>query len=69
MFSKVRVQIPLESTVFRLTLPVLENHGIFSSCFSEDDSEIKRLILVTIFVFPSDRRVDFRLEDINRLKL
>ena len=51
MFSKVRVQIPLESTVFRLTLPVLENHGIFSSCFSEDDSEIKRLILVPIFVF------------------
>ena len=31
---EVRVQIPLESTVFLLTLAVLENHEIFSTCFS-----------------------------------
>ena len=31
MFRKVRVQITLESTVFVLTLAVLENHEIFSS--------------------------------------
>ena len=40
MFPKVRVQIPLDSTVFLLTLAVLENHDIFSSCVSEDDCEI-----------------------------
>ena len=36
-----RVQILFKSTVFLLTLAVLEkfNHEIFSSCFSEDDSE------------------------------
>ena len=31
VFPKVRVQIPLESTVFLLTLAGFENHDIFSS--------------------------------------
>ena len=42
MFPKVRVQILLGSTGFLLTLAVLENHEIFSSCVSHDDSEINR---------------------------
>ena len=44
--SKVtKVQILLKS----LTLTVLDNHGIFSSCFSEDDSEISIDLLVCFF--------------------
>ena len=39
--TRSKVQIPLESIVFLLTLAVLENHEIFHSCFSEDDSEIE----------------------------
>ena len=42
VFPKVRVQILRESTVFLLTLAMLENHEIFSSCFSEDDSKIEK---------------------------
>ena len=40
-----KVQILLKS----LTLTVLDNHGIFSSCFSEDDSEISIDLLVCFF--------------------
>ena len=44
-FQLVRVQIPLESTVFLLTLAVLENHEIFSPwCFSENYSEINKIV-------------------------
>ena len=41
VFQKVRIRIPLKSPVFLLMLAVLENHEIFSSYFSEDDSEMK----------------------------
>ena len=47
MFPEVQVQISLESTVFLLTFAVLENHEIFFSCFSEDDSEIESMKIPT----------------------
>ena len=46
VFPMVRVQIPLDSTVYLFTLAVLKNHEIFSSCFSEDDSGIECMLNV-----------------------
>ena len=39
--TRLNTVYKIKSTVFLLTLAVLENHEMFSSCFSKDDSEIR----------------------------
>ena len=41
------MRLQIQSTVFLLTLAMLENHELFSSCFSEDDSETPYLVYVS----------------------